>query len=367
MKSKPWIFSIILAITSVASFFMPWFKLIGSASYGGQSVSSSTQFGPSDLLIVYSPWIFLSVVSAVLAILKSRFAFIPALLNFYPILSFLGLFGKGLGLSVSSSGASAHAEYKLIYGYWVFAITTIFFIVAILVKKGGNEVNLNFILKLFKRTLIVVLAFCILVGIAIITFSYFGVSEEGVMHGRVTSLNEEGIIIKTFEGKLSLQAYGALNSVNTITESFSFSVDNSKTDVIKELQQALLNEEQINLHFVKRYLKFPWRGDTKYFVESIERNETVNSNERKKVNQLQKWNGTYMYPTGYMLTIEVNGNTIKGTTDDGRDGDVTLADDGKVRIEGEVAFLRNDTIFYTLHGAGGSTEVFLVRELLDMH
>jgi hypothetical protein len=74
-----------------------------------------------------------------------------------------------------------------------------------------------------------------------------------------------------------------------------------------------------------------------------------------------------MYPSGHLLIIDVTDNTISGKTDEGKDGNVTLSEDGKVKIDGEEAFLRNDTIFYTLHGVGSSNDVILVKRLNDMH
>ena len=53
----------------------------------------------------------------------------------------------------------------------------------------------------------------------------------------------------------------------------SFDINN-----VKELQEAALSGERVNLHFVKRYMAFPWRGDTKYFATSVERSPSK-SNE----------------------------------------------------------------------------------------
>lgn len=86
-----------------------------------------------------------------------------------------------------------------------------------------------------------------------------------------------------------------------------------------------------------------------------------------KETDLARWTGTYMYPSGQLLIIDVTGGYISGKTGDGKDGGVTLSKDGKVMMDGEEAFLKNDTIFYTIHRAGGSTEVILTRVLNDLH
>jgi hypothetical protein len=41
--------------------------------------------------------------------------------------------------------------------------------------------------------------------------------------------------------------------------------------VIRELEAVALSGERVNLHYIKRYNVFPWRGDTKYFITNVER------------------------------------------------------------------------------------------------
>jgi hypothetical protein len=78
-------------------------------------------------------------------------------------------------------------------------------------------------------------------------------------------------LFKTYEGKISLESFGALKGVSPVAETFDFSIEGDQTAVIKQLEEVALSGERVNLHFVKRYVRFPWRGDTKYFVEKVER------------------------------------------------------------------------------------------------
>ena len=39
----------------------------------------------------------------------------------------------------------------------------------------------------------------------------------------------------------------------------------------QQLEEVALSGERVNLYFVKRYMTFPWRGDTKYFITKVER------------------------------------------------------------------------------------------------
>lgn len=122
-------------------------------------------------------------------------------------------------------------------------------------------------MKIVKRILLIALA----LGIATLAFLYFGVYERGVMSGKVLRITEKGMVFKTYEGKLNLESFGALKGASPVAETFDFSVESNQTDVIKQLEEVSLSGERVSLHFVKRYLKFPWRGDTSYFIESVDR------------------------------------------------------------------------------------------------
>ena len=91
------------------------------------------------------------------------------------------------------------------------------------------------------------------------------------MAGKVLRITEKGVMFKTYEGKLNLETFGALKGASPIAESFDFSVESNEKDVIKELEKVSLSGERVNLHFVKRYRTFFWRGDTRYFVTKVER------------------------------------------------------------------------------------------------
>lgn len=111
----------------------------------------------------------------------------------------------------------------------------------------------------------------LILGMAAFSFMYWATYEEGVMAGKVVRVSEKGIIFKTYEGKLSLETFGALKGASPIAETFDFSVEGQETAVITELQQVSLSGERVNLYFKKRYMRFPWRGDTNTFVTKVER------------------------------------------------------------------------------------------------
>lgn len=122
--------------------------------------------------------------------------------------------------------------------------------------------------KSFVKKFVLIL---LVLGMATFSFMYWATYEEGVMAGKVVRVSEKGIIFKTFEGKLNLETFGALKGASPIAETFDFSVEGQESAVITELQQVSLSGERVNLYFKKRYMRFPWRGETNTFVTKVER------------------------------------------------------------------------------------------------
>jgi len=122
--------------------------------------------------------------------------------------------------------------------------------------------------KKVLRTFTIIL---VLVMVVSFGFLYWGIYEDGVMAGKILRVSEKGMMFKTYEGKINLETFGALRDTSPIAESFDFSIEKSDEALIKELQDVALTGERVNLYFVKRYSKFFWRGDTKYFATRVER------------------------------------------------------------------------------------------------
>jgi hypothetical protein len=122
-----------------------------------------------------------------------------------------------------------------------------------------------------KKIMKIFLFSVLIVGLAVFSFMYWATYEDGVMAGKVLRISQKGVAFKTYEGKINLETFGALKGTSPIAESFDFSVEKSEQDLIKELEQVALSGERVNLYFVKRYVAFPWRGDTKYFATRVER------------------------------------------------------------------------------------------------
>jgi hypothetical protein len=124
-----------------------------------------------------------------------------------------------------------------------------------------------FILKWVKRILVV----AVILFIGLFCFAYWGSYSEGVRSGMVVKISKKGWIFKTYEGQLNLQTFGANKSPNIVSESFEFSVESERVEVIKMLMEASLSGERVSLKYTERMMTFFWRGDTKYFVTEVER------------------------------------------------------------------------------------------------
>jgi hypothetical protein len=120
-----------------------------------------------------------------------------------------------------------------------------------------------------RKVLRAVLILAILIGIGLFSFYYWGVYDEGIRAGVVLRISKKGMVFKTYEGQLNLETFGALKGASPIMEAFDFSV--SDPEIVRQLEAVALSGERVNLHYIKRYVTFPWRGDTKYFVTRVDR------------------------------------------------------------------------------------------------
>ena len=131
----------------------------------------------------------------------------------------------------------------------------------------------QYIARTTRKVVKIILIVAAIVTVAFLALAYWGVYDEGVRAGTVLRISKKGMVFKTYEGQLNLNTFGALKGANPIMESFDFSVTPNDERVIKDLQAVALSGERVNLHYVSRYLTFPWRGDTKYFIVKVERVE----------------------------------------------------------------------------------------------
>ncbi len=107
--------------------------------------------------------------------------------------------------------------------------------------------------------IIVVIATLIVAGY--FTFFYYASYSDGNRSGELIKFSHKGMIFKTWEGEISQGIAGA--------QIFKFSVLDSEDKVIKDIQE--LEGQYIKVHYIERYKTFSWWGDTKYFIDKIEK------------------------------------------------------------------------------------------------
>ncbi|MBL8000568.1 MAG: 6-phosphogluconate dehydrogenase [Flavobacteriales bacterium] len=123
-----------------------------------------------------------------------------------------------------------------------------------------------------KRTFRNILLMLAALFVLLMLFFYYASYSEGIRSGVVIKLSQRGMLFKTWEGQVNLQSFGAVDAQgNAMNEVFSFSVEGGNDSLLKSLEQVSLSGERVNLHYVERYVRLPWRGETKYFVTSVER------------------------------------------------------------------------------------------------
>ena len=109
-------------------------------------------------------------------------------------------------------------------------------------------------------------ALIVILGLAIFCYvRFYYPFGEGVKSGELNYVVHKGVIFKTYEGKLiqsgiRSKAAGAIQSYE-----FEFSVE--REDVARELM--LNSGNTVQLHYTEYFGALPWRGFTKYIVDSI--------------------------------------------------------------------------------------------------
>ncbi len=116
--------------------------------------------------------------------------------------------------------------------------------------------------KKFMRRFLLLL----ILGLGIfIYFKYFYVFGDGVKSGHLNYAVKKGNIFKTYEGKLIQEGYRSKTAGTIQSYEFEFSINSKK---IYEILSAN-SGKRFDLHYKEYHGVVPWRGNTKYVVDSI--------------------------------------------------------------------------------------------------
>lgn len=94
---------------------------------------------------------------------------------------------------------------------------------------------------------------------------FFFVWGEGVKSGQLNYVVYKGYVFKTYEGKLIQAGIKPSEQAGLQSNEFIFSVSNPQ--VAKELMNA--GGKEVDLHYREYLGVLPWRGNSKYVVDSI--------------------------------------------------------------------------------------------------
>ena len=95
---------------------------------------------------------------------------------------------------------------------------------------------------------------------------FFFVFGEGVKAGQLNYVVYKGYIFKTYEGKLIQSGFRPGTSGGTIqSNEFIFSV----ADKVVAERLMLSGGQEVDLHYKEYMATLPWRGYSKYVVDSI--------------------------------------------------------------------------------------------------
>lgn len=114
----------------------------------------------------------------------------------------------------------------------------------------------------------------IVVALAAALFFYFRfyfVFGEGVKSGELNYVVYKGVIFKTYEGKLIQSGIRSKTAGSIQSYEFEFSVENA--ELARRLM--LLGGKTIELHYKEYFGALPWRGFTKFIVDSIVSSEAM--------------------------------------------------------------------------------------------
>ena len=112
-------------------------------------------------------------------------------------------------------------------------------------------------------TILIISIIVVLAGIGY--YRYYWVFGEGVKSGELNYVVRKGYVFKTFEGKLIQSGFRSKTPGTIQSYEFEFSVGDK--GVAEKLM--LSSGKEVELHYKEYLHAVPWRGYTKYVVDSI--------------------------------------------------------------------------------------------------
>jgi len=93
--------------------------------------------------------------------------------------------------------------------------------------------------------------------------------SSGYRAGVPIKVSYKGFLFKTWEGQLNV---GGLtqSSEGAIPSTWEFSIPKGNEEVRDNIETAITDGKRVKLYYKEKFVKFFWKGDTKYFVYKAE-------------------------------------------------------------------------------------------------
>ncbi|GGE54186.1 hypothetical protein EV200_102520 [Pedobacter psychrotolerans] len=116
-----------------------------------------------------------------------------------------------------------------------------------------------------KKIISIVVAIALLVIGALIYYNYFFVFGEGVKAGELNYIVKKGYVFKSYEGKLIQSGIKSRQTGTLQNNEFEFSVGD------KQIAERMMGNSGkfYELHYKEYKGSLPWRGYSRYVVDSI--------------------------------------------------------------------------------------------------
>ena len=115
-----------------------------------------------------------------------------------------------------------------------------------------------------KFSIFFVLIIVLVLG-SFIYWKYSFTYSEGYRAGLLQKFSRKGNVFKTYEGEMILSSVQSNSNVAIASEKFFFSV----TDKNIAVQLEKVQGESIVVHYREKNGTLPWKGENKYFVDSV--------------------------------------------------------------------------------------------------
>jgi hypothetical protein len=130
----------------------------------------------------------------------------------------------------------------------------------------GNSSALGNLKHSFMKKFLRIFLVVVVLGLVIFFLvRYYWVFGDGVKAGTLNYVVRKGYVFKTYEGELIQTGLQSKAPNSMQSNEFVFSVDNAA--VAQKLELA--SGQQVQLHYKEYVGAIPWRGYSKYVVDSI--------------------------------------------------------------------------------------------------